>query len=758
MDHPSVPTATALLLCGASLVCLGKPRTGRILCDVATRMVAGTAPLLADVDAEVRKHLYLGTYCIDVFMSLYLGHKPTIDGLDQIFADSVLDTYEELESWTPYTDPTTAGQQVPDHYESHPTYAISTFRALVDLLKVCHSIILTLYGDQKELTFASTQQAVNDFDSQLGRWYETLPSFIRDSAVSQTIPPPHLVDLLLLFHALKIIIRRPLLEQTHLSQQLGILRKLSIKGECRHESTVITDLIGTYKSAFSLRRASVITSFATYLGLATLLEECRLSAVSVSSHAELLWTAFHRMADGPNPSLQKVIAQISSQETNLRGLSAVEGNQTASTGAIATSSTSTNHRGEASLTGGDDAASSDRHSTALDVAGISPVVQGSLIPTSDGGSYQEPTSTAIHNPSIYVSRLLDLFSPVGATSFSQRWVHDATELSRNHPLLETALGAVSMLLIGKLDGDVDTEQSGELAYITLFRKKSESSASYHWIAALTLFERRGPFRHTSGMEHVLYSELRPLCVTWALTVRASTFLSKSEWKVIPWMGGGQKNVLHHLLDVLVDIPSFLEQVDTMNSMDGHQAAQKETQRELLTVWALSLRDALHQWKRTYVDTYQDGEPYEVPQASGFPLFQHWSDEGDALSTPTAWMFPDPLLATSICMYNAAHLILMGAGNLSSSEEPERYCYAWDICRSVQYYVQHVPWSFLLQIEFPLRVAYESLPEASVERTFIREVCSLICKNSKLEIFSSVTEGQHSESVVPCRGLQGTPEE
>ncbi|GFF56877.1 nitrogen assimilation transcription factor nit-4 [Aspergillus udagawae] len=630
--------------------------------------VAGTAPLLADVDAEVRKHLYLGTYCIDVFMSLYLGHKPTVDGLDQIFADSVLDTYEELESWTPYTDPTTAGQQVPDHYESHPTYSISTFRALVDLLKVCHSIILRLYGDPKELTFASTQQAINDFDSQLGRWYETLPSFIRDSAISQTMPPPHLVDLL--------------------------------------------------------------------------------------------------MADGPNPSLQKVIAQISSQETNLRGLSAVEGNQTASTGAITTSSTSTNHRGEASLTGGDGAASSDRHSTALDAGGISPVVQSSLIPTSDGGSYQESTSTAIHNPSIYVSRLLDLFSPVGATSFSQRWVHDATELSRNHPLLETALGAVSMLLIGKLDGDVDTEQSGELAYITvlrgvneLFRKKSESSASYHWIAALTLFERRGPFRHTSGMEHVLYSELRPLCVTWALTVRASTFLSKSEWKVIPWMGGGQKNVLHHLLDVLVDIPSFLEQVDTMNSLDGHQAAQKETQRELLTVWALSLRDALYQWKRTYADTYQDGEPYEVPQASGFPLFQHWSDEGGALSTPTAWMFPDPLLATSICMYNAAHLILMEAGNLRSSyEEPERYCYAWDICRSVQYYVQHVPWSFLLQIEFPLRVAYESLPETSVERTFIREVCSLICKNSKLEVFSSVTEGQHSESVVPCRGLQGTPED
>jgi hypothetical protein len=49
------------------------------------------------------------------------------------------------------------------------------------------------------------------------------------------------------------------------------------------------------------------------------------------------------------------------------------------------------------------------------------------------------------------------------------------------------------------------------------------------------------------MEHVLYSELRPLCVTWALSARESTFLSKSEWKVIPWMGGGQKNVLHHLL-------------------------------------------------------------------------------------------------------------------------------------------------------------------------------------------------------------------
>jgi hypothetical protein len=233
----------------------------------------------------------------------------------------------------------------------------------------------------------------------------------------------------LLFHALNIIIRRPLLEQTHLSQQLGILRKSSIEGECRHEAMVIADLIGRYKSAFSLRRASLITSFATYLGLATLLEECRPSAISVSSHAELLWTAFHRMADGPNPSLHKVIAQISSQETNLRGLSAVECNRTASTGAIATSDTSTNHRDEASLTGGEGTAGFDRHSAALDVNGISPVAQSSRIPTSDGVSYQESTTTAVHDPSIYVSRLLDLFSPVGATSCSQRWVHDATELS-----------------------------------------------------------------------------------------------------------------------------------------------------------------------------------------------------------------------------------------------------------------------------------------------------------------------------------------
>jgi hypothetical protein len=161
--------------------------------------VGDTTPLIADVDEEVRKHLSLGSYCIDIFMSLYLGHKPTIDepDVDQIYADSVLDTYEELENWTPYTDSTTAGREVPDIYESHPSYAVSTFRALFDLLKVCHKIIVTFYGDPKKgLTFTRTQQAVTVLDSQLDRWYETLPSFIRDSAVSPTVPPPHLIDLL----------------------------------------------------------------------------------------------------------------------------------------------------------------------------------------------------------------------------------------------------------------------------------------------------------------------------------------------------------------------------------------------------------------------------------------------------------------------------------------------------------------------------------------------------------------------------------
>ncbi|KAE8340683.1 hypothetical protein BDV24DRAFT_164159 [Aspergillus arachidicola] len=804
LDNPSVPTAIALLLCGSSLVCAGKPGTGRTLCDIGIKMVrdlgchhaaggascgqvADTTPFLTDVDAEVRKHLYLGSYCIDIFMSLYLGHKPTIDepDFDQISADIVLDTYEELENWSPYTDSTTAGREIPDIYESHPTYAVSSFRALFDLLKVCHSIIVTFYSDPKKwATIILIQQAVTCLDSQLDRWYETLPSFIRDSAVSSTVPPPHLIDLLLLFHALRILVRRPLLEQTHLAQQLGISHKASIEGECRHEAGIITDLIGTYMSAFGLRRASLITSFVTYLGLATLVRECRPNAIPAPTQVELLRAAFSRMADGPNPSLHRVIAQTASQENSLRQFSAVQSDQTTSTSAIATSDTSTDQRDQAALPEGERAAGIDRHSTALSIDGISPQAQSPPVSTSDRASYQESTATAVQDSSIYVSRLLDLFPSVGATGGSQRWVHGAAELSRNHPLLETALGAVSMLLIGKLNGDADTEQSGELAYITvlrgvnevinnegedsvslellytlLFRRKSESSASYHWIAALTVFERRGPFRHTSGLEHLLYSELRLLCVTWALTVRASTFLSKTEWKVIPWLGGGQTNVLHHLLDVLVDIPSFLEQVDTMNSLEGHQAVQKETQQQLLTVWSSSLQDALHQWKRTYADTYHNGEPYEVPQASGFPLFQHWSDEIGALSTPTAWMFPDPLLATSICMYNAAHLILMEAGSLlGSSDEPERYRYAWEICRSVQYYVRHAPWSFLLQTEFPLRVAYQSLPETSVERTFIREACSLIRENSKLEVFSSVTEGQHFRSVVPCSALQRPFEE
>lgn len=42
----------------------------------------------------------------------------------------------------------------------------------------------------------------------------------------------------------------------------------------------------------------------------------------------------------------------------------------------------------------------------------------------------------------------------------------------------------------------------------LYRQNSEGSLDCHWQASLSMLERRGPLRHTVGIEHSLFVEFR----------------------------------------------------------------------------------------------------------------------------------------------------------------------------------------------------------------------------------------------------------
>ena len=208
------------------------------------------------------------------------------------------------------------------------------------------------------------------------------------------------------------------------------------------------------------------------------------------------------------------------------------------------------------------------------------------------------------------------------------------------------------------------------------------------------------------------------------------------------MAHQEKSILQLLLDELVELPAFLEQADkNMNiSAEIADSTTKGSHQEALSAWGESIRFRLQQWKQNHANMYTKGQPYGSPQAVGLPVFRYWNADKTELVTPNVFQYPDSVLATSVCMFNSALILLLSnLGPSASSRQRDLYPYAWDICRSVQFYIGSVSGPFLLELEFPLRIAYETFAEGSVERTFITEVCHLVSSQYKLEIFSGIIE-------------------
>jgi hypothetical protein len=52
-----------------------------------------------------------------------------------------------------------------------------------------------------------------------------------------------------------------------------------------------------------------------------------------------------------------------------------------------------------------------------------------------------------------------------------------------------------------------------------------------------------------------------------VVVRKPTFLNEEAWKTVPWSAGtSTKDILHHLLDLTVEIPALLEEADNLTTM------------------------------------------------------------------------------------------------------------------------------------------------------------------------------------------------
>jgi hypothetical protein len=227
---------------------------------------------------------------------------------------------------------------------------------------------------------------------------------------------------------------------------------------------------------------------------------------------------------------------------------------------------------------------------------------------------------------------------------------------------------------------------------------------------------------------------------------------------VPWAENNlQKDILHFLLDVAVDIPAFLGDYDAFKSsilqgklpQDELVSMQNKTQAT-----AITLDQRLQLWHSIHASNYEHGYVTEksaaqFPHDSTCPRFHCRDVITGEISQPSVLVYPDLLLATTMCLYRALRLVVAGADNdgfVVVLSPPKRYRLAVDICRSIPYYLHTVPGFLVSRLMFVLRVAFDTFSEGTIEREFIQQLFGHIGEKYHFRVF----QNQCSESSTAVR--------
>ncbi|THC94196.1 hypothetical protein EYZ11_006337 [Aspergillus tanneri] len=378
---------------------------------------------------------------------------------------------------------------------------------------------------------------------------------------------------------------------------------------------------------------------------------------------------------------------------------------------------------------------------------------------------------------LFIERLISNFSPKNLAKYGGSIaLREASEMRMFSPIICTAFEAAALSFAGCRDGNPSIEVVGHSRYIRVlrllqnalydpkqskstdvlvvvllstiieaFKQSSSDSIFRHQLGGLELLRARTAYRHRHGIDRSLFVDLRLYWVTAALVHRKPTFMASKEWLTVPWTGDGTpKDILHRLLDIAVDIPGYLSQIDEFmallreaNSPPSLLAAMQSSILDL----AGELQARLNMWKTMYADTYPPGMPKEeldCETPDGFPVFKCRDPSTMQTVTAKVLVYPDILLATSMSLYWALSLVISTAdsGLVSVLGPQRRYLFACNICRSMKYYIQNIPGCLVSRIMFVIRTAFDVFTENMIEKEFLVECFHFIGRKLQLTVFSN----------------------
>ncbi|OAP56142.1 hypothetical protein AYL99_09321 [Fonsecaea erecta] len=302
IETPSVPSICGLILMGTALVSIGKTSPGWVYCGIAYRMVIdlgchlekssrssnGNCGHLTALDIEIRKRVFWTAYANDKVQSLYLGRPCCLQVSESDVSKRLLDTYEETEPWKPYIDPlysSSPTSKLLAAYVPRPTYAVSTFRALLDLAEIAEMLISSIYAvSSLKMAEEDRVRAFERIAEALETWERKLPVHLR---IEDDHPaPPHLLTLHTTYFALRILLLRPFFPGGHLypttittipssdrtsrltstrtsppPQQAPSDFLTAARLDCYSAALSIRALVTSYRRSFTLGRAPIRLSY-----------------------------------------------------------------------------------------------------------------------------------------------------------------------------------------------------------------------------------------------------------------------------------------------------------------------------------------------------------------------------------------------------------------------------------------------------------------------------------------------------------------
>ncbi|KAH1287197.1 hypothetical protein KXX30_008592 [Aspergillus fumigatus] len=356
---------------------------------------------------------------------------------------------------------------------------------------------------------------------------------------------------------------------------------------------------------------------------------------------------------------------------------------------------------------------------------------------------------------VFVERLIDNFSPQPASVYGGTVaLREASRMRILSPMLCTAFEAASLTFAGRREQIREVEAVGHARYVRVlrqlqtalndpkqnkstevmvvvllftiieaFKHSTKDSLLKHQLGGLQLLQARTPYRHRYGIDRSLYVDLR-----------------------LYW------DILHRLLDIAVDIPAYLGQIDRFTAaLHSGTVPSTELVAQQTALWdrATELQSRLNRWKTMFADTYPPGQAWEEPAAdtatrpesdpqTTFPTFLYRDPATMRLRPAPLLVYPDLLSATCMTFYWALHLTLStadsGLGSVLGLQE--RYQYACNICRSMKYYVENTPGGLVSRIMFVLRTAFDAFADGMVEKAFVTEVFRHIADKFHFSVFAN----------------------